>query len=58
MFKKTAILGLSMLTMAFMPLAYAADDLKDVRIERNKAEWQLVKHDITRNIKTYIRERW
>ena len=56
MFKKTAILGLSMLAMAFMPSAYAADDLKDVRVERNKSEWQLVKHDITRNIKTYIRE--
>lgn len=57
MFKKLAIVGLSaLMSMAVVPNVYAADDLKDVRTERNKAEWQLVKNDATRNIKTYIRE--
>ena len=57
MFKKLAMVGLSaLMSMAVVPSVYAADDLKDVRTERNKAEWQLVKNDATHNIKTYIRE--
>lgn len=57
MFKKIAMLGFSLCVASVVPTVYAADAaLSDVRVERNKKEWQLVKNDVTRNIKTYIRE--
>lgn len=57
MLKKLSVLGIiSCLMVAVVPATYAADELTGVRPERNKAEWSLVKHDATRNIKTYIRE--
>ena len=57
MFKKVSVLGVAAcLMLGAVPASYAADELSGVRPERNKAEWQLVKHDATRNIKTYIRE--
>jgi len=57
MLNKLGVLGIiSCLMVAVVPATYAADELSGVRPEHNKAEWQLVKHDATRNIKTYIRE--
>ena len=57
MFQKLSIMALSACLMTgLVPASYAADELSGVRPERNKSEWQLVKHDATRNIKTYIRE--
>ncbi|PTQ86739.1 hypothetical protein [Agitococcus lubricus] len=52
------ILFASMMALAVTPsISFAVDnDLKDIRPDINKNEWQLVKNDTTRNIKTYIRE--
>jgi len=50
-------LFLVMATAAVVPTAWAVDnDLKDVRPEAARNEWQLVKNDATRNIKTYIKQ--
>ena len=44
-------------TLTAAPMVYALEgDLKDLRPEVNKKEWQLVKNDTTRSIKTFIRE--
>lgn len=52
---KTVVLALAALAAA--PAAMAADnDMKDVRSETARNEWQLVKNDGTRNIKTYIKQ--
>ncbi|MCB1659213.1 MAG: hypothetical protein KDI39_13410, partial [Pseudomonadales bacterium] len=56
MFKKAAFVVLSLCSITSVPTVYALEALKDVRVERDKSEWQLVKNDVTRNIKTYIRE--
>lgn len=57
MFKKISVLGMAAcLMLGAVSTSYAANELADVRPERNKSEWLLVKHDATRNIKTYIRE--
>lgn len=57
MLQKLSIIALSACLMTgLIPASYAADELSGVRPERNKAEWLMVKHDATRNIKTYIRE--
>lgn len=57
MLQKLSIIALSACLMTgLIPASYAADELSSVRPERNKAEWLMVKHDATRNIKTYIRE--
>lgn len=57
MFKKINVFAMVVCLMAAaVPVSYAADELAGVRPERNKAEWLMVKHDATRNIKTYIRE--
>jgi len=57
MFKKLSIITLSACLMTgFVSATYAGEELSGVRPEHNKSEWQLVKHDTTRNIKTYIRE--
>lgn len=51
-------IGFALLTsFASISSVYAIEgDLKDLRPEVNKKEWQLVKNDTTRSIKTYIRE--
>lgn len=57
MLQKLSIIALSACLMTgLIPASYAVDELSGVRPERNKAEWLMVKHDATRNIKTYIRE--
>lgn len=55
--KVSAIAFALMTTLTAAPMVYALEgDLKDLRPEVNKKEWQLVKNDTTRSIKTYIRE--
>lgn len=56
--KKISTIALSLLaTIAVVPVSYAAEgDLKELRPQVNKSEWQLVKNDTTRQIKTYTRE--
>lgn len=58
MLNKFSVVALTaLMACATIPASYAADnELKDVRPEVNKSEWQLVKNDTTRSIKTYIRE--
>ena len=59
MFKKISTLTVSLLAiLAVAPTTYAAaeNDIKDLRPQVNKSEWQLVKNDTTRQIKTYTRE--
>jgi len=52
---RTVVLALAALASA--PAVMAADnDMKDVRSEAVRNEWQLVKNDGTRNIKTYIKQ--
>lgn len=55
--KISAIAFALMTTLAAAPMVHALEgDLKDLRPEVNKKEWQLVKNDTTRSIKTFIRE--
>ena len=55
--KISAIFFAMVASLATVPMASALEgDLKDLRPEVNKKEWQLVKNDTTRSIKTYIRE--
>lgn len=55
--KISAIVFAMVTTLTAAPMASALEgDLKDLRPEVNKKEWQLVKNDTTRSIKTYIRE--
>jgi len=58
MLKKISAIGFALVTtFATIPAVYAIEgDLKDLRPDVNKKEWQLVKNDTTRSIKTYIRE--
>lgn len=43
MFKKAAFVVLSLCSITSVPTVYALEALKDVRVERDKSEWQLVK---------------
>lgn len=55
--KISAIAFALMTTLVAAPMVHALEgDLKDLRPEVNKKEWQLVKNDTTRSIKTFIRE--
>ena len=55
--KILAIAFALMTTLTAAPMVYALEGyLKDLRPDVNKKEWQLVKNDTTRSIKTYIRE--
>ncbi|MDO8417255.1 MAG: hypothetical protein Q7S87_13700 [Agitococcus sp.] len=55
--KISAIFFAMVASLTTVPMASALEgDLKDLRPEVNKKEWQLVKNDTTRSIKTYIRE--
>lgn len=55
--KISAIAFAMMTTLTAAPMVHALEgDLKDLRPEVNKKEWQLVKNDTTRSIKTFIRE--
>ncbi|RZU38126.1 hypothetical protein EV700_2703 [Fluviicoccus keumensis] len=50
-------LCLVMATAVTAPTVWAVDnDLKEIRPEATRNEWQLVKNDATRNIKTYIKQ--
>ena len=51
----TIMLGIAVGVVS--PWAVAAEnDMKDIRSESNRNEWQLVKNDASRSIKTYIKQ--
>ncbi len=55
--KLLSALVFSMAALAASPSVMAKDgDLKEVRSEATRNEWQLVKNDATRHIKTYIKQ--
>jgi hypothetical protein len=56
MLKKISAIGFALVTtFATIPAVYAIEgDLKDLRPDVNKKEWQLVKNDTTRSIKTSL----
>lgn len=51
----TVMLGIAVGVVS--PWAAAAEnDMKDIRAESNRNEWQMVKNDASRSIKTYIKQ--
>lgn len=54
MLKRWLLISLALLAPLSAPAVYAAaDDLDELRGDNNASEWQLVKNDIRRNIKTW-----